>query len=52
MGWDYARHGVLALCILGSLGYAPAASAADPPTVRLGYGAAAEEQLYVLLAKP
>src|SRR2546421_5255668 len=25
---------------------------AEPPTIRLGYGAAAEEQLYLLLAKP
>src|SRR4029077_17227520 len=28
------------------------ARAADPPTLRIGYGSAAEEQLYVLLAKP
>jgi ABC-type nitrate/sulfonate/bicarbonate transport system substrate-binding protein len=26
--------------------------AADPPTLRLGYGSAAEEQLYLLMAKP
>src|SRR5215831_13078753 len=38
--------------MLGSLGAAVPSQAADPPTLRLGYGSAAEEQLYVLLAKP
>src|ERR1700724_1813643 len=52
MSGDYRAHVVLAVFILGSFGFAPASSAADPPTLRLGYGAAAEEQLYVLLAKP
>src|SRR5204863_8355486 len=39
--------------IFGALCLTPAsAQSADPPTIRLGYGAAAEEQLYLLLAKP
>lgn len=52
MAGDYRTHVVLAVFILGSSGFAPVSSAADPATLRLGYGAAAEEQLYVLLAKP
>jgi ABC-type nitrate/sulfonate/bicarbonate transport system substrate-binding protein len=45
-------RGVAAICILGGLAVAGPTAAADPPTLRLGYGSAAEEQLYVLLAKP
>jgi len=47
----FVVRGVAAMCLLGSLCFAHPA-AADPPTLRLGYGAAAEEQLYLLLAKP
>jgi ABC-type nitrate/sulfonate/bicarbonate transport system substrate-binding protein len=50
-GVPFVMRGVAAMCLLGSLCVAQAA-AADPPTLRLGYGAAAEEQLYLLLAKP
>ena len=49
---DYRRCAVLAVFIVGSFGFSPSSWAGDPPTLRLGYGAAAEEQLYVLLAKP
>jgi len=45
-------YDMAAMCILGSLCFADPSSAADPPTLRLGYGSAAEEQLYLLLAKP
>jgi ABC-type nitrate/sulfonate/bicarbonate transport system substrate-binding protein len=45
-------HGAAALCFLGILCLPDASSAADPPTLRLGYGSAAEEQLYLLLARP
>ena len=45
-------YGMAAMCILGSLCFADPSSAADPPILRLGYGSAAEEQLYLLLAKP
>src|SRR5215510_2025665 len=48
----YVMCGMAAMCILGSLCFAAPAWAADPPTLRIGYGSAAEEQLYVLLAKP
>jgi ABC-type nitrate/sulfonate/bicarbonate transport system substrate-binding protein len=41
-----------AIGILGGLCLAGPSWAADPPTLRLGYGSAAEEQLYLLLAKP
>ena len=37
--------------VLGGIGIAPAVRAA-PPTIRLGHGAAAEEQLWLLFAKP
>lgn len=50
-GVPFMMRGVAAMCLLGSLCVAEPA-AADPPTLRLGYGAAAEEQLYLLLAKP
>jgi ABC-type nitrate/sulfonate/bicarbonate transport system substrate-binding protein len=49
----YLVRGTAAMWILGSsLCLACPARAADPPTLRIGYGSAAEEQLYVLLAKP
>jgi ABC-type nitrate/sulfonate/bicarbonate transport system substrate-binding protein len=49
----YLMRGAAAIWILGSsLCLACPARAADPPTLRIGYGSAAEEQLYVLLAKP
>jgi ABC-type nitrate/sulfonate/bicarbonate transport system substrate-binding protein len=38
--------------LLSTLCIAGAAFAADPPTIRIGYGSAAEEQLYLFLAKP
>src|SRR5262249_27437989 len=41
-----------ALGIAWSLCLAAPSQAADPPTLRLGYGSAAEEQLYLLMAKP
>src|SRR5262249_55301463 len=47
-----ARGAAAAMCMLASLCFADPAAAADPPTLRLGYGSAAEEQLYLLLAKP
>jgi ABC-type nitrate/sulfonate/bicarbonate transport system substrate-binding protein len=43
---------VAALGIGWILTLAGPSQAAEPPTLRLGYGAAAEEQLYLLLAKP
>ena len=51
-GSRYVMHGVAAICILGGLAFTGPSAAADPPTLRIGYGSAAEEQLYVLLAKP
>jgi ABC-type nitrate/sulfonate/bicarbonate transport system substrate-binding protein len=51
-GVPFVMRGVAAICLLGSLCVAQPSAAADPPTLRLGYGAAAEEQLYLLLAKP
>ena len=48
----FVTHAIIATAILASLGLASASRAADPPTLRIGYGSAAEEQLYVLLAKP
>ena len=50
-GMPFIMRSVAAVCLLSSLCAAQPA-AADPPTLRLGYGAAAEEQLYLLLAKP
>jgi ABC-type nitrate/sulfonate/bicarbonate transport system substrate-binding protein len=52
-----AIGGVVAVSVVGAvLGAACATAAparsAEPSTIRLGYGAAAEEQLYLLLAKP
>jgi ABC-type nitrate/sulfonate/bicarbonate transport system substrate-binding protein len=44
-------RGAGAACVLGSVGVAPAVRAA-PPTLRLGHGAAAEEQVWLLIAKP
>ena len=48
----YVMRGMTAMCIVGSLWFAGSSRAADPPTLRVGYGSAAEEQLYLLLAKP
>jgi ABC-type nitrate/sulfonate/bicarbonate transport system substrate-binding protein len=48
----YWMRGMAAMCILGNLCFAAPSWAADPPTLRIGYGSAAEEQLYLLLAKP
>jgi ABC-type nitrate/sulfonate/bicarbonate transport system substrate-binding protein len=45
-------RGMAAMCILGSACFSGPSWAADPPTLRIGYGSAAEEQLYLLLAKP
>ena len=47
----YVMRGMTAMCIVGSLWFAGSSRAADPPTLRVGYGSAAEEQLYLLLAK-
>jgi ABC-type nitrate/sulfonate/bicarbonate transport system substrate-binding protein len=51
-GKRYVMRGMAAICILGSACFAGLSWAADPPTLRIGYGSAAEEQLYLLLAKP
>ena len=48
----YVMRGMTAMCIVGSLWFAGSSRAADPPTLRVGYGSAAEEQLYLLLARP
>src|SRR6476659_10158252 len=50
-GVPSVMRGIAAMCLLGSFCF-PEPATADPPTLRLGYGAAAEEQLYLLLAKP
>jgi len=47
-----ALRAIAALGFASSLGLAAPSWAADPPTLRLGYGSAAEEQLYLLMAKP
>jgi ABC-type nitrate/sulfonate/bicarbonate transport system substrate-binding protein len=44
-------RGLAATSILGNFGIRSAA-AAEPVTLRLGYGAAAEEQVWLLIAKP
>src|SRR5690242_1680821 len=43
--------GFLATGVLGNFGIRSAA-AAEPVTLRLGYGGAAEEQVWLLIAKP
>src|SRR5258708_23978977 len=43
---------ILAACLLGVVIGAAGAALAQPVTVRLGYGAAAQEPLWLLLAKP
>jgi ABC-type nitrate/sulfonate/bicarbonate transport system substrate-binding protein len=43
--------GLAGLCLLGGVGWTGAVCA-EPVTLRLGYGGAAEEQLYLLIAKP
>jgi ABC-type nitrate/sulfonate/bicarbonate transport system substrate-binding protein len=48
----YVMRGMTAMCIVGSLWFAGSSRAADPATLRVGYGSAAEEQLYLLLARP
>src|SRR5438105_14368332 len=52
---EIGRRGVLrgfaAAGLLGSAGIVPTA-AAEPVTIRLGYGGAAEEQVWLLIAKP
>src|SRR5512140_1418484 len=44
-------RGCVATGLLGSIGTVPTA-AAEPVTLRLGYGGAAEEQVWLLIAKP
>src|SRR5579864_5438905 len=44
-------RGVLAAGLLGGAAVRPA-MADDPVTIRLGYGLAAEEQIWLLIAKP
>src|SRR5438105_4846676 len=44
-------RGVAAAGLLGGIGARPDA-AADPVTLRLGYGGAAEEPVWILIAKP
>ena len=44
-------RGFVAAGLLGGVGTARAA-AAEPVTLRLGYGGAAEEQVWLLIAKP
>ena len=52
---EIGRRGVLrgfvAAGLLGGVGTVPTA-AAEPVTIRLGYGGAAEEQVWLLIAKP
>jgi ABC-type nitrate/sulfonate/bicarbonate transport system substrate-binding protein len=53
----FITRGIAAVSLFGVVCLAVASWAipswaAEPPTIRLGYGAAAEEQLYLLLAKP
>ena len=48
----FATGAVAAIWMVGGVYFADPSFAADPPTIRLGYGSAAEEQLYLLLAKP
>jgi ABC-type nitrate/sulfonate/bicarbonate transport system substrate-binding protein len=43
--------GLVALCLLGRIGSVDAVRA-EPVTLRLGYGGAAEEQLWLLIAMP
>jgi ABC-type nitrate/sulfonate/bicarbonate transport system substrate-binding protein len=43
---------IASVCLIGGVAFAGSSSAADPPSIRIGYGSAAEEQLYLLLAKP
>jgi ABC-type nitrate/sulfonate/bicarbonate transport system substrate-binding protein len=45
-----AMYAVAAMFLLAGL--AAPSWAADPPTIRIGYGSAAEEPLYLLMAKP
>ena len=54
---SFITRGIAAVSLFGAVCFAAPSwtipsSAAEPPTIRLGYGAAAEEQLYLLLAKP
>jgi ABC-type nitrate/sulfonate/bicarbonate transport system substrate-binding protein len=51
-GTRYVIRGLAALCMLVGLCFAGPLTAAEPPTIRIGYGMAAEEQLYLLMAKP
>jgi ABC-type nitrate/sulfonate/bicarbonate transport system substrate-binding protein len=44
-------RGFVATGVIGGIGAGPAA-AAEPVTLRLGYGGAAEEQVWLLIAKP
>ena len=53
----FITRGIAAVSLFGAVCFAAPSWtipswAAEPPTIRLGYGAAAEEQLYLLLAKP
>ncbi|HEY7245434.1 MAG TPA: ABC transporter substrate-binding protein [Xanthobacteraceae bacterium] len=53
----FVVHGIAAVSLFGALALAAPSWTcrswgAEPPGIRLGYGAAAEEQLYLLLAKP
>jgi ABC-type nitrate/sulfonate/bicarbonate transport system substrate-binding protein len=51
-GRRHVMRAIASMCFLGGLCFAGPSSAADPATLRIGYGSAAEEQLYLLLAKP
>src|SRR5205807_7114719 len=46
------RHGAAAACLLGIVVGGASVAIGQPVTLRVGYGAAAEEPLWLLLAKP
>ena len=52
LDWSIVRHGMTVACLLGAVGAASMARAQQPVTLRLGYGGAAEEPMWLILAKP
>ena len=52
LDWSIVRHGMTVACLLGAVGAASMAHAEQPLTLRLGYGGAAEEPMWLILAKP
>src|SRR5262249_37411189 len=51
IGRGDVRRGLASACVVAGMGAAPARGA-EPVTIRLGYGPAAEEQVWLLIAKP